>query len=103
MTLEKSNRELVDDLSFAYVRKGYRSRVRWLLYRLADWADKEEQLAGLEPDRRHHWYTHLVFAPWQEERYQAGNCVKSARSVACPLPAGLRICAPSCGQGRRAL
>ena len=69
MTLEKSNRGLVDELSFVYVRKGYRSRVRWLLYWLADWADKEEQLAGLEPDKRHHWYTHLVFSPWQEERY----------------------------------
>lgn len=70
MTLEKSNRELVDELSFAYVRKGYRSRVRWLLYRLADWADNEEQQAGLEPDRRHHWHSHLVFSPWQEERYK---------------------------------
>ena len=64
-----THRQTVDALSFRYVRKGWRSGVRWLLYKLADWADAEEAKHGVKDQHNRHTLPYFHFANWQKNRW----------------------------------
>lgn len=64
-----THRQTVDALSFRYVRKGWRAGVRWLLYKLADWADAEEAKHGVEDEHDRHVLPHFHFTHWEKDRW----------------------------------
>ena len=64
-----THRQTVDALSFRYVRKGWRAGVRWLLYKLADWADVEETKHGVKDQHDRHTLPYFHFANWQKNRW----------------------------------
>ena len=65
-----THRQTVDAFSFRYVRKGWRAGVRWLLYKLADWADAEEVKHGVKDQHDRAWFPDLHYLNrWQKERW----------------------------------
>ena len=61
-----THRQTVDTFSFRYVRKGWRAGVRWLLYKLADWADAEEVKHGVKDQHDRAWFPDLHLNRWQK-------------------------------------